>query len=80
MAPLGLAVGGVGVGDQPQMAQDSSQPGWVEAAGRLHQDRFGLGGDLGGEVVGADREHAGMSHRQLPVGQRGGRLGQGAGE
>ena len=69
MAPLGLAVGGVGVGDQPQMAQDSSQPGWVEAAGRLHQDRFGLGGDLGGEVVGADREHAGMGGGECSVGQ-----------
>jgi hypothetical protein len=62
------------------MAQDSSQPGRVQAAGRLHQDRFGLGGDLGGQVVGADREHAGMRHRQLPGGQRGGRLGQGATE
>jgi hypothetical protein len=29
MAPLGLVVGGVGVGDQPQVGQDPPQPGWV---------------------------------------------------
>ena len=40
------------------MADDLAQSGWVQAAGG-HQDRFGLGGDVGGQVVGAVGEHAG---------------------
>jgi hypothetical protein len=33
--PLDAVLGGVGVGDQPQMGDGPAQPGWVEAAGRL---------------------------------------------
>jgi hypothetical protein len=47
MAALGLAVGGLGVGDQPQVADDSSQLGWVQPSGRIHQDRLGRGRGLG---------------------------------
>ena len=80
MAPFGPAGGAVGVGDQLEMAQDLSQPGRVQPPGRLHQHRFGLGGDVIREVVGADREHAGMGHRELPGGQGLSGRGQGATE
>jgi hypothetical protein len=58
------------------MADDLSQPGWVQPPGRLHQHRFGLHSDVVGELLGAGGQDAGVGGRQLPVGQRPGRLGQ----
>jgi hypothetical protein len=80
MAPLGLAGGALGISHLLQMAQDPPQAGWVQAAGRLDQDRLGLGGHLGGQVVGAMGDNGGVGDRQLPGAQRLGRLGQGAAE
>ena len=60
VAPLGLGVGALGVGDQPQMGDDPAQPGRVQPPGRLHQDRFGLGGEVVGQVVGAVGQHLGV--------------------
>jgi hypothetical protein len=41
--PLGLAVGGVGVGDKAQMGDDPPRAGRVKPAGGLQQHRFGQG-------------------------------------
>jgi hypothetical protein len=60
MTVFGPVVGAVGVGDQPQMAQDPPQPGRVQPPGRRHQHRFGLGGGGGGQVVGAGGQHLSM--------------------
>ena len=57
MALLGLAVGAVGVGDLAQMPHEPTQLGRIQPAGGLEQDRFGLGGDVGGEPVGAVGHH-----------------------
>jgi hypothetical protein len=65
------------VGDQPQMGDDPAQAGWVKAAGGLHQDRFGLGRKVGGQVLHAVGQHPGMGQRQLPVGQGPGGLRSG---
>jgi hypothetical protein len=74
--PLDPVLGGVGVGDQPQMGDGPPQPWRVQAPGRVHQDRFGVGGDMVGEVVGAGGEHLGVGHRELPVGRGLGGAGQ----
>jgi hypothetical protein len=66
MAALGLLVGTLGVGDQLEVADSPPQLGWVKAAGRLDQDRFGLGGELVGEVVGAVGHHGGMATESSP--------------
>jgi hypothetical protein len=68
MTPLGLLPGPLGIGDQPQVAHDAPQPGRVQPPGRLQRDRFGLGGNMAGEVLDSLGERAGMGHRQLPVG------------
>ena len=80
MAALGLLVGTLGVGDPAQVADDLAQPGRIQPPGRLHQHRLSLGGELVGELLGACSQDGGVSDRQLPVGQRLGRLGQGATE
>jgi hypothetical protein len=79
MVAFGLGLGAVRVGDQPQVSDQLAQPRRVQAPGHLHQDRFGLGGDRGGQLVGADGQHPGVGRRQLAVGQGGGRLGRGRG-
>ena len=50
-----------------QMADDLSQPGWVQAPGRVHQDGFGLGGGVGGQVVGAGGQHRGVGGESSPA-------------
>ena len=60
MTPLSVTVGAVGVSDLEQMAQEPPQPTWVEPPGRLDQHRFGLGGDLVGQRMGAGGDHLGM--------------------
>jgi len=70
----------VGVGDQPEMPQNPSQPGWVQPTSRFDQDRFGLDGDPVGEVLSAVGHHRGVGDRQLPVRQRGRGPGQWAAE
>jgi hypothetical protein len=80
VASFGLAGCGVGVGDSAKVGDHPSQAWRIQAAGRLQQDRFGLDGDVGGEVLGARGQHAGMGGRQLPIGQGPGGLSQGAAE
>jgi hypothetical protein len=80
MAALGLVFSGVGVGDQAQVADDLAQPTRIQAAGRLDQDRLGVDGDLGGELVGAVGQNGGVSWGEVAVGQGLGRLGQGTPE
>jgi hypothetical protein len=63
MAPLGQA--GRPPQGQPQVAHGPPQPGWVQAAGRRHQDRLGRGGDLGGQVPGGVGQRAGMRRGEL---------------
>ena len=77
MAPLGLGVSAVGVGDQLEVAKDPAQPGWVQPTGRLDQHRFGLHSDLVGQVLGAVGHHCGVGDRDIPTAQRvsGGRQG-----
>jgi hypothetical protein len=53
MQPLGPGLGALGVGDQLEVADDPAQPGWVQALGRLQQDRFGLDGGMGRSWVPA---------------------------
>jgi len=76
MAPLGLGVGAVRVGDHAQVAHHPSQPGRVQPSGGLDQDRFGLGGQVVGQVSGAVSQDAGVSDRDGPISQGGRGLGQ----
>ena len=80
MAAFGPVVLTVGVGHRHQMANGPPQPGRVQPPGRLDQHRFGLGSGLGGQVVGALGQHAGVGGRELPSAQRLGGLGEGAAE
>jgi hypothetical protein len=80
IAPLGVGAGAVGVGDQPQVGDGPPQPGRVQPPGRRHQHWFGLGGEMGGQIVGAGSQHLGVGHRQLPGGQGLSSGGQGAAE
>jgi hypothetical protein len=80
MAPLGLGVGALGVGGLPQVADDLSQPGWVQPSGRLQEHRLGLGGDRGEQVTGAMSQRRGVGDRELPGAQRLGGARQGAAE
>jgi hypothetical protein len=80
VAPLPLPLGTIRVGDQQQMAQDPPQPPWVQPSGRLDQDRFGLGGHMLGQVVGAVGHHPGMRDRDRPLAQGLGGGGQRATE
>src|SRR5215207_377836 len=77
VASLGLAVSTLGVDGIAQVSDDPPQPGWVQAAGRLEQGWFGLGGGVGGQVVGAGGQHRGVGHRELAVGHSGGGGGKG---
>jgi hypothetical protein len=58
MAPLGGAVGAVGVDGVLEMGDRLAQPGWVQAAGGGHQGRVGglstwsAGAPLAVEAVG----------------------------
>ena len=52
------------------------QPTWVQPSGRLDQHRFGLGGDVVGQVVGAGGQDLGVGDRQLPVAHGLGGFGQ----
>jgi hypothetical protein len=78
VAPLGLVAGAVGVGDPPQVGHGPPQPGRVQPAGRRHQDRFGLGSNMGGEVVGAVSQHLGVRRRDGALGQGLSGAGEGA--
>jgi len=80
MAPLGRLVGTLGVNDLAQVGDGLAQPRWVQLAGQLEQDRFGLGSDLIGQVVGAVGQHPGMGRGDHPVNQSLSGPGQGAGE
>jgi hypothetical protein len=80
MTLLSAVMLAVGVGDQPQVTKDPSQPGWVESTRRFDQDRFGLDTAVVGEVAGAVGEHAGMHGRDRSLGQGLGGAGQGATE
>ena len=57
MTPFGLGVGTLRVGDPAQLADDPPQPQRVQPPGRLDQHRFGLGGGVGGQILGAGRQH-----------------------
>jgi hypothetical protein len=59
------------------MTKDPPQPRRIQPTRRLHQHRFGLDGDLLGELLGAGGEHPGMSRRELAAGEGGGGGGQG---
>jgi hypothetical protein len=50
MAPLVPVVLVVGVGDQPQVADDLAESGWVEPPSRLQEHRFGLDRGVGGQM------------------------------
>jgi hypothetical protein len=80
MAPLGLAVSPLGVGDLQEIAQGTAELRRVEVNRSLQQDWFGLGGDLVGELAGAVDHHPGMSRRDIPSDQRRRGLGQGTTE
>jgi hypothetical protein len=80
MVAFGLGGGGVGVDHLPQLGHRSAQPGWVQPPGRRHQHRFGLSGDVVGQVLGAGGQHAGMGRRELALDQRLGGGGQRAAE
>jgi hypothetical protein len=69
VAPLGLGVGAVGIGDQPQMGHGLAQPRRVQPPRGVQQHRFGLGGGVVGQVVGAVGQHLGMRQGDSPVGQ-----------
>jgi len=70
MAAVAGRGGTVGVGDLAQISHGLAELGWVEAAGRLDQDRFGVGGEVVGELAGALGQHPGMSRGDLAAGQR----------
>ena len=78
MAPLGLVVGALGIGNQPQVAQGPPQPRRIQPpGGGLQQHRLGLRRSAIGEVVGAMGQHRGVGDRELPGAQRLGGPGQG---
>ena len=62
------------------MPHKPAQLGWVQAPGRLDQDRVGVGGDVGWQLVGAVGHHPSMGHRHLPGHQGRRRIGKGATE
>ena len=64
MAAFGLA-GTLGGNDLAQIADGLAQPGWVQRAGRLEQDRFGLGSELIGQVADAVGQNPSLSRRDL---------------
>jgi hypothetical protein len=80
VASLGAVVLVVGVGDQAQVGDQAAESGWVQPPGRLHQHRFGLGGGVGGQILGAGGQHRGVDWGELAGGQRLGGRGQGAAE
>ena len=53
MAALAGDLGPAGVGDLDQVLDHLAQPGRIQAPGRLEQDRFGVGGEVVGELAGA---------------------------
>jgi hypothetical protein len=69
MALFGLVVGALGISHKTQMGDGPAQAGWVQPPGRVQQHRFGLGGGVGGEVVGAGGQHLGMGWGDGPGGQ-----------
>ena len=69
MPPLEFTISAVWVGGQAQMGDDPPQPRRIQPPGRLHQHRFGLGGDRVGEVLGAMGQHPGMGHAEFPADQ-----------
>jgi hypothetical protein len=76
MAAVAGRGGTVGVGDLAQISHGLAELGWVEAAGRVDQDRFGVGGEVVGELAGALGQHPGMGRGDLALGQGGGASGQ----
>jgi hypothetical protein len=70
MPPLELTISPLGVGDQAQMPNNPSQPRRVQPQGRLHQHRFGLHGEVVGELLSTVGQHPGMGHTELPAKQR----------
>ena len=73
MAPLGLALGTLGVGGRQEMAQDPPQPGRVQPPRRLHQHRFGLGGQVVGQLAGCRGPAPGHGPPRAPHQPRPGR-------
>jgi hypothetical protein len=67
MTPVIVMLGAIGVGDQLEVAQDPPQPGRIQPTGCFQQDRFGLGGHMLGEVLGALGQHPGMGGSDVPV-------------
>ena len=80
MTPLPITISAIRVSDLEQMAQEPPQPSWVQPTGRLHQDRFGLDGDVVGQRMGAGGDHLGMRDRDRPVAHGLGGSGQRAAE
>jgi len=70
MPPMGLLVGGVGVGDHGQVGDEPAQPRRVEATGGLQQHRLGLDHRRSWQVPGAVGEHGGVRDGELPGRQR----------
>jgi hypothetical protein len=58
------------------MGDDPAQPRRVQPPGRLHQHRFGLGGQMVGQIVGAGGQHLGVGRGDVPGGQGLGGAGQ----
>ena len=77
MTPLVGLVGTVGVDHLLEMAQGASPPGWVQPSGRRQEHRVGLGGQVGGQVLGAVGDHRGVGGRDLPGGEGGRGAGKG---
>jgi hypothetical protein len=80
VAPLLVLLGGIRVGDRPQVREDPPQPPRVKPPGRLQQHRLGLGGGVGGQLGGAGRQHPRVRGRQLPGRKGPGGGGEGAAE
>ena len=57
---FGLGIGTIRIGHQQQMSDRATQLGRVQAAGRFQQQRFGLGGDMVGKILGTHCEHPSM--------------------
>ena len=60
MTTFPVTIRALGVGDLDQMPRQPPQPIRVQPPGRLDQHRFGLGGDLVGQALGAVGDHPGM--------------------